>query len=514
MILINPPVAKPSEPPAGIALLSGALTAHGVKHTVLDASIEGLRYLLRSPRPHEADDAWSRRAFRTMGKNLSVLKDRAAYRQLARYTKAVKDLGRVLEIVSGRNHAAVGLANYGHETLSPLRSRDLIFAAEHPEEDVFYPYFRTRLAELIAAQQPQWIGFSLNYLSQALCTFSMIGFVRREFPDIKIIIGGGLATSWIKSPLWRDHFSGLVEHFVAGPGEDKLLTILGKAGKETPYLPDFQSLPAGEYLSPGSILPYSGSSGCYWNRCNFCPEKAEANPYHPVPAEKVISDLAILAQQAAPSLIHLLDSAVSPALMEAITVKGPLLPWYGFARISRHLTDPDFCRSLKRSGCVMLKLGLESGDQDVLDAMEKGISLAMASEALHALKLAGIATYVYLIFGTPAETLPGARKTLGFIADHAECIHFMNLAIFNMPLSGAASHGLDIQRFSDADLSLYTDFAHPRGWDRKQVRLFLENEFKRHPAVSAILKQDPPVFTSNHAPLFVMKDETDLSRPF
>ncbi|MHB8880728.1 MAG: B12-binding domain-containing radical SAM protein [Thermodesulfovibrionales bacterium] len=513
MILIHPPVAKPSEPPAGIAMLSGALTAHDIKHTVLDASMEGLRYLLHSPRPPGADDAWSRRAFRSVENNLSLLKDRATYRQLARYTRAVKDLGRVLEVASGRDHATVGLANYEHETSSPLRSRDLICAAEHPEEDVFYPYFRARLAELITAQQPQWIGFSLNYLSQALCTFSMIGFVRRQFPGIKIIVGGGLATSWVRSPLWRDHFSGLVEHFVAGPGEDQLLGILGQARGKTPYLPDFSSLPAGEYLSPGFILPYSGSTGCYWSRCNFCPEKAEANPYHSVPAEKVIADLDILAQQAAPALIHLLDSAVSPALMEAITVKGPRLPWYGFARISPHLTDPDFCRALKRSGCVMLKLGLESGDQDVLDAMEKGISLTMASEALHALKLAGIATYVYLIFGTPAETLPGARKTLGFIADHAECIDFLNLAIFNMPLSGAETYGLAIHRFNDADLSLYTDFIHPGGWDRRQVRLFLENEFKRHPAVSAILKQDPLVFTSNHAPLFVMNDPMRRRHP-
>jgi len=38
------------------------------------------------------------------------------------------------------------------------------------------------------------------------------------------------------------------------------------------------------------------------------------------------------------------------------------------------------------------------------------------------------------------------------------------------------------------------------------VRRFLENEFKRHSAVSSILKKDPPVFTSNHAPFFLMGD--------
>ena len=64
----------------------------------------------------------------------------------------------------------------------------------------------------------------------------------------------------------------------------------------------------------------------------------------------------------------------------------------------------------------MLKLGLESGDQDVLDALGKGIDLATAARALAALKQAGIGTYVYLLFGTPAEDRASALKTLAFVA--------------------------------------------------------------------------------------------------
>ena len=59
--------------------------------------------------------------------------------------------------------------------------------------------------------------------------------------------------------------------------------------------------------------------------------------------------------------------------------------------------------------------------------------------------------------------------------------------------------------FYDGDLSLYTDFVHPKGWNRGLVRNFLDREFKRHPAVAAILRRDPPLFTSNHAPFFVRR---------
>ncbi|MCX5906184.1 MAG: radical SAM protein, partial [Deltaproteobacteria bacterium] len=178
--------------------------------------------------------------------------------------------------------------------------------------------------------------------------------------------------------------------------------------------------------------------------------------------------------------------------------------WYGFARITRHLADLDFCLALKRAGCVMLQLGLESGDQGILDQLEKGVDLEVASQALRALKRAGIATYVYLLFGTPAETVEEARKTLAFVADRHDQIGYLNVAIFNLPLGGLEGQELATEEFSEGDLSLYTNFSHPRGWHRNLVRQFLDKEFKRHPAIAPILRREPPIFTSNHAPFFTL----------
>jgi len=81
----------------------------------------------------------------------------------------------------------------------------------------------------------------------------------------------------------------------------------------------------------------------------------------------------------------------------------------------------------------MLKLGIESGDQDVLDQLNKGIDLLTASAVLKKLKKAGIATYCYFLFGTPPENEESATKTLDFVCQHYDCIDFLNLAIFNLP---------------------------------------------------------------------------------
>ncbi|MBA4418182.1 MAG: radical SAM protein [Syntrophus sp. (in: bacteria)] len=503
MILIYPPVVKPSEPPPGIAKLLGACNAHGIRCRLVDANIEGILSLLACSNKVPSD-TWGIRAVKNVSKNLAALKRLDAYRKIDQYTRAVKDINRVLEMAGADRGVSLSLANYQNKGLSPVKSADLIRAAEEPENNPFYPYFSARLGTLLEEEQTFLVGFSLNYLSQALCTFAMIGFLKQRYPGIRIVIGGGLVTSWMRRPGWNNPFLGLVDLCVAGPGEGPLLALAGAAGESTPHcLPDYGTLPMKDYLSPGVILPYNSSVGCYWNRCAFCPERAEQNPYVRVPKEAVMSDLSMLVERIKPSLIHIVDNAISPALMGAFALNPPGAPWYGFSRITEDLADLDFCLALKESGCLMLKVGLESGDQGVIDAMEKGIDLDIASRALKNLKKAGIGTYVYLLFGTPAETAAEALKTLHFTARHADVIDFLNVAVFNLPAHGAEAMTLETSPFYEGDLSLYRAFIHPKGWNRRQVRIFLDREFKRNPSISAIIRKDPPVFTSNHAPFFL-----------
>ena len=381
-----------------------------------------------------------------------------------------------------------------------MQSDHLLRAAQKYRNNLFYPFFKENISPTIVQEQPDFIGISIAYLSQAISAFALIGFIRAEFPGLKIILGGGLITSWLRSPLWENPFDGLVDDCIAGPGEQSLLDMISgekKVGKTAP--PEYDCT---DYLAPGFILPYAASSGCYWNKCLFCPETAEESPYLPLPPEQVLADLQILRTRHRPLLIHFLDNAVSPALMKALVKNPSGVPWYGFARVSSLLADEQFCRSLRRSGCVMLKLGIESGDQQVLDQMNKGIELDMVAQVLRALKSAGILTYVYLLFGTPSEDEAGAERTLEFTARHHDEIGFLNLAVFNLPLAGPEASGLAVNEFYRGDLSLYTDFSHPKGWSRRKIRTFLSKKFKRHPAIAPIIQCDPPFFTSNHAPLF------------
>ncbi len=500
IIFIYPPVAKACEPPAGIARLSGLLRARGVAVTVLDANLEGLRHLCTSP--VTADDTWTRRAVRSADVHLRALTGARGFGNPDRYRRAVFDLNRVLSAAGRPYGVHLGLANYQDDRLAPVRSRDLLQAAREPERNPFFPYFSRRLARLLDDDAPAIVGFSINYLSQALTAFAMAGHLKKIRPAAQLIAGGGLITSWLRRPGWRNPFEGLFTRLTAGAGEDALLDMLQIADDGRTFPPDYDDLSLLPYLSPGFILPYSAAGGCYWNRCSFCPERAERTPYRPLPPPTVIADLKALSARHRPVLIHLLDNALSPALMAAMAAEPPGPSWYGFARITPHLADPAFCRALAKSGCRMLKLGLESGNREVLDRLNKGLDPELAAAALESLHKARIAVYVYLLFGTTEETPAAARETLRFTAAHSRRIGFLNLAIFNLPAYGPEVDGLDTSSFYDGDLSLYRNFDHPAGWDRQKVRRFLDREFKSHPAIAPIVKRDPPFFTSNHAPFF------------
>lgn len=543
VLLIHPPLVKPCEPPAGLARLAGALRRHDVPCAVIDANLEGLLYLLQQGPSAEkqnahAGDSWTKRACRLLGRNMDLLRSRGGYENMDRYKRAVLDINRVLAMSVSADAFRLSLSDYEERRRIPLRSADLISAAESPSDNPFHAYFHSRFVAFFEQEQPSWIGFSLNYLSQALCCFAMIGCTKRIAPGVKIILGGGLVTSWMQRPGWRNPFKGLVDECIAGPGEAPLLSCSGAVWDGASPTPDYSDFSLKDYLSPEFILPYSASSGCYWRRCLFCPETVEARPFRPVPDDRVISELVhwrAMAPDAAagkgrnvslfpagkgrvdavsderrndlilrpgPVLIHLLDNAVRHSLMLKLIQNPPGFSWYGFARISKELTDPEFCLALKRAGCVMLKLGIESGSQRVLDELRKGIALDMAAEALKALHQAGVAVYVYLLFGTPSEREEDAFATLDFMARHHTRIDFLNVAIFNLPIHSPEAEMFEPRDFYEGDLSLYRAFTHPSGWDRSNVRLFLDRTFRRHPAVAPILRRDPPFFTSNHAPLW------------
>lgn len=505
MLLISPPASRICEAYPSLARLGGALKSHDIPYRVLDGNLEGLMHLINSE--VSDDDTWTKRAVKGKEHSLSILTSPKGYSNFDTYKSHIKRLNRLLEKSNLNKGHDITLANFSTPLWSPLKSLDLKLSADHFEDNPFYSWFSSRIPGIIEETESEsnkikYIGLSVTFLSQALTAFSIAGFVRKIRPDIKIIWGGGLITSWDGATGSNNLFPD-EDIVVTGPGERPLLEIFGIKSDNNFHIPDYEFAVQNKYLSPGFILSYNTSVGCPWKKCTFCPEKYEDNPYIQEHHAKVTRELKTLVRQYKPVLVHLTDSEISPAMLKAIAVDPPGADWYGFCRFTKLLTDRQFCKNLALSGCRMLSLGLESGDESVLKAMKKGINLKDVPIILENLKGTGIGTYVYVLFGTPEEDRDAALRTRDFVAKNAHLIDFINAAIFNLPVNSEEAQYLTTYNFYEGDLSLYSEFEHPKGWGRKEIRRFLKKDFSSVPEIREILNRVPPVFDSSHAPFFV-----------
>ena len=507
LVMIHPPVSLPCEPPPGLALLAGRLGAAGVRVQVVDACAEALHRMLSGVPDEAAGDITGRRALRHRERALAQLRGPEAYRDMGRHRSAVDTLRRVLALAAAGAGARIDLGDFQDRTLSPFFHEHLLEAARVPERWPFSAYLR-ELAREVAARAPRAVGISINYLHQALPSMALAGALREACgPGTPILAGGGLVTCW-RGRLEAGALGPAVDRLVFGDGTPALLETLGLDPEQADLLgarPDFSWAPWGRYLAPGPVATMTTSEGCFWGRCRYCPEaelrQRSLTLHHGEALPRVMDDVY---RQTGASLVHLTDSAVPPASLELLARQAWTGRWYGFTRFHPLLTRLDFCRGLRRSGCVMLQLGLESGSPRVLRRLNKGINLRQASEALEALAGAGIAVYLYVMFGVPGEEREDALKTLEFVASHAPHVGYLNTSLLNLPLSSPEEHDMARRPYPGApDLSLYEEFTHDQGWDRRAARAFLEREFARAPEIAPILRRTPAVFGANHAPFMV-----------
>jgi len=528
VLLLHPPAVKPAEPPLGTAVLLTELLRRGFAAAALDANLAAYLYLLDPTRlaaaAGPAPSTAIHRAIRHAAPALSLLRSPAALASFARYTTAVGHLNTALSLWRGDGGGErLTLGDYERDDLSPFSPDDLERLAAGEASTLFAPYFEEELLPQVVARQPRLIALSVNYRHQVLPAFELAGKLRRRLPGVPIVAGGGVFTSWRTTLRRLDLRFSPFSRVVFGPGEAALADLAAgvaptdayflQGGSSVGFAPDYRFAPLADYLSPLPVLPVSASRGCYWQNCLFCPEATSpTHPYAALPPADFPNLLRDLAGRYGVRHFHFTDNALPPVVLRRLAAEAQTLPgisWHGFVRFEKALLDPELIRGLSASGCAMLQLGLESGSQAVLDRLGKGTHLAEVARILDNLKQAGIASYVYVMLGTPGETEADAVQTLNFLETHADAIGFLNLAIMNLPresglLADPAGAGIaDSQLLDDdAPLGLYRSFAPAEGWGRREARRFLDRRLLASPAIRAILRRTPPLFTSNHAFLF------------
>lgn len=91
------------------------------------------------------------------------------------------------------------------------------------------------------------------------------------------------------------------------------------------------------------------------------------------------------------------------------------ITWAANSRVDT--VDEEMLLEMKRSSCKMVAFGIESGSQDMLDKMKKGIRKEQARNAIALCKKAELLSHTFYIIGLPWETRETLSETLNFVRE-------------------------------------------------------------------------------------------------
>ncbi len=100
---------------------------------------------------------------------------------------------------------------------------------------------------------------------------------------------------------------------------------------------------------------------------------------------------------------------------EEVTKRDAAIPFKIQSRAD--LMGESTVKHLKTAGCAEVWMGVESGAQAVLNAMDKGLNLSSVIAARRRLKDAGIRACYFLQFGDPGETWSSLQETIAFVRE-------------------------------------------------------------------------------------------------
>jgi anaerobic magnesium-protoporphyrin IX monomethyl ester cyclase len=141
--------------------------------------------------------------------------------------------------------------------------------------------------------------------------------------------------------------------------------------------------------------------------CNWCAKPVYGNTYHTRSPDQVIAEIRLLRERYAPDHLWFCDDIFGLKarwlypFAERIEAEGLATPFLCQTRAD--LMTEENVRALRRAGCAEAWMGVESGSQAVLDAMDKGITIDQVRGAVTRLRAAGIRIGFFLQFGYPEE---------------------------------------------------------------------------------------------------------------
>ena len=161
------------------------------------------------------------------------------------------------------------------------------------------------------------------------------------------------------------------------------------------------------------------SRGCPYS-CDFCVAPIhQGHKFRERSAKSIVDEIERTHRELGVDFFYLWGDTVTlnvksfTAFCDELIARNLPIQWFGNARAD-NLTDPAFVHRLKRSGCWMLALGIESESDEVRKDMVKRLERQKIQTAFKNMRDAGIRSFAFFIFGYPGETPKTMDQTVEY----------------------------------------------------------------------------------------------------
>ncbi len=339
---------------------------------------------------------------------------------------------------------------------------------------------RLTLKEIIKrleAIKPRAMGFS-SFTPEVERVSCAANVIKKKFPDAKLIIGGAHASALPKRTL--SEFS-VFDISVFGEGEQTMLNLVennfenltkvqgiayrkGKdiiVNKPRPSL-NMTEIPAIDWnrFPKARYYPVFTSRGCPYS-CVFCSRPfGRKVRYRPI--DSIIEEIRRIKKLFNPKYIYFWDENFTTdknrtfALLENIRNDRVIkdIKWYCQAHVNN--LDYELLKAMKRSGCLRIGIGIESGSEKILSSIGKAITKEKIIQAVAWIKKLKMPYEGYFLLGLPNENRNTCMETIRFATKLNPNFPVFGIPapypgtkIYNMALQGEGGYKIISRRWKD-----------------------------------------------------------------
>lgn len=329
-------------------------------------------------------------------------------------------------------------------------------------DELTLPILKNKLEKI----SPRLVCFSVPFPGNLYSAFRCAQFIKTNYPQIKIAMGGGFPNTELRSVTdvrvfeFFDYitlddgelpiellYSNINNPTASNPDFNfyKRTLLLEKAEvlynnfslrkdypQEKTGTPDYSDLLLDQYISvieianPMHSLWSDGrwnkltmAHGCYWGKCTFCDISLDyIGNYQPVAAKLLVDRMETIIKQTGENGFHFVDEAAPPALMREVALeilrRNLTVSWWTNIRFEKSFNF-DLCRLLQAAGCIAVSGGLEVASNRLLELIQKGVTVEQVAQVTRNFTEAGIMVHAYLMYAYPTQTIQETVNSLEMV---------------------------------------------------------------------------------------------------